>query len=687
MGRFRVNYDGLGGYNFGFCHCNHCSVSQPTLTTSSPHLSTSKHLRLTTTYSFTRSVSDVSDPSWGLLDPGSVGASERIPRHPQYASEGPPLLCSMISHDRSSSSSSGEVLPGRHAGWSASRLCTPLVLVTTLTLLLLTTSLSSIGVTAANSRPALFSSPASHNSRGADFLQQVLTQPKSRSDTPSPPAASICRPTGQIEDASCDYETVETINSQFFDRLDTLRKTDFFKFYKVNLFKECPFWNENGFCMNRACSVETEDESNVPEEFRVKRLSSVTTASPKDVVMTGSDASCSCSSEEFCHLDDDLEEEGVYVDLLKNPERFTGYAGPSANRVWKSIYEENCFNGVKFVEPARPIESGGVGFVDKSMLSSNPMSGFSGLVSSLQAPLDSGDSEQCLEKRVFYRIISGLHASISIHICHDFLDTKTGEWAPNLECFVTRIAEHPERLQNVYFDYVLLLRALSRLGDSKDNFSLRAGDSIEDAAAKTQLDQLIHDARDCPTTFDEAQMFNGQNRESLELKQEFRQHFRNISTIMDCVGCDKCRLWGKLQVNGIGTALKLLFNRYEGGGAAAQVRLQKSELVALVNAAHRIAESLRAVERFRDMYQRKAADEASEGVVDTRPIRSVDQAVGQNGTRDKAEYDATERDSETFVLASWLHWLEKQAEACKRSLESCLHALGVVTGWSKHTEL
>lgn len=26
-------------------------------------------------------------------------------------------------------------------------------------------------------------------------------------------------------------------------------------------------------------------------------------------------------------------------------------------------------------------------------------------------------------------------------------------------------------------------------------------------------------------------------------------HFRNISQIMDCVGCDKCRLWGKLQVN------------------------------------------------------------------------------------------------------------------------------------------
>ena len=32
-----------------------------------------------------------------------------------------------------------------------------------------------------------------------------------------------------------------------------------------------------------------------------------------------------------------------YVNLLVNPERFTGYSGPSARRVWRSIQEENCF--------------------------------------------------------------------------------------------------------------------------------------------------------------------------------------------------------------------------------------------------------------------------------------------------------------------------------------------------------
>ncbi|KAL1428087.1 hypothetical protein MTO96_016981 [Rhipicephalus appendiculatus] len=49
-------------------------------------------------------------------------------------------------------------------------------------------------------------------------------------------------------------------------------------------------------------------------------------------------------------------------------------------------------------------------------------------------------------------------------------------------------------------------------------------------------------------------------KDALKLKEEFKAHFRNISRIMDCVGCDKCRLWGKLQVQGLGTAMKIPFH-------------------------------------------------------------------------------------------------------------------------------
>lgn len=43
---------------------------------------------------------------------------------------------------------------------------------------------------------------------------------------------------------------------------------------------------------------------------------------------------------------DNRSKMGSYVNLLQNPEHFTGYAGPSAARVWQSIQHENCFGGV-----------------------------------------------------------------------------------------------------------------------------------------------------------------------------------------------------------------------------------------------------------------------------------------------------------------------------------------------------
>ncbi len=40
---------------------------------------------------------------------------------------------------------------------------------------------------------------------------------------------------------------------------------------------------------------------------------------------------------------DDNSSDAVYVDLLLNPERYTGYVGESPHRIWHSVYNENCF--------------------------------------------------------------------------------------------------------------------------------------------------------------------------------------------------------------------------------------------------------------------------------------------------------------------------------------------------------
>ena len=119
----------------------------------------------------------------------------------------------------------------------------------------------------------------------------------------------------------------------------------------------------------------------------------------------------------------------------------------------------------------------------------------------------------------------GLHASISIHICHEYLDQQTGEWAPDLQCFINRLATHPERLSNVYFNAVLLLRAVARaapylqaydIGTAPIGRLLDEGAKakrVEDQRAKEALRDVLKLAgsNEIATGFDEGDFFAGKD--------------------------------------------------------------------------------------------------------------------------------------------------------------------------------
>lgn len=48
--------------------------------------------------------------------------------------------------------------------------------------------------------------------------------------------------------------------------------------------------------------------------------------------------------------------------------------------------------------------------------------------------------------------------------------------------------------------------------------------------------------------FDEGRLWKGDH--AAELKRQLQETFQNITRVMDCVGCEKCKLWGKLQTLG-----------------------------------------------------------------------------------------------------------------------------------------
>jgi hypothetical protein len=76
-----------------------------------------------------------------------------------------------------------------------------------------------------------------------------------------------------------------------------------------------------------------------------------------------------------------------------------------------------------------------------------------------------GDDDVCFEKRVFYRLMSGLQASISTHIAREYYWPETG-WGTNIPLFVKAVGSHPDRLHNLYFTFLVLLRALSKAQDA-----------------------------------------------------------------------------------------------------------------------------------------------------------------------------------------------------------------------------
>nr|XP_019809206.1 PREDICTED: ERO1-like protein beta [Bos indicus] len=450
--------------------------------------------------------------------------------------------------------------------------------------------------------------------------------------------------TGVLDDCLCDIDSIDNFNTfKIFPKIKKLQERDYFRYYKVNLKRPCPFWAEDGHCSIKDCHVEPCPESKIPVGIKAGNSNKVFAITNNDALASLSfvelctyyskvanntkeledceqasklgaiNSTLSNQSKEafidwaryddsqdhFCELDDERSPAAQYVDLLLNPERYTGYKGSSAWRVWNSIYEENCFKPRSVYRPLNPLA---------------PSRGE-----------DDGESFYtwleglCLEKRVFYKLISGLHASINLHLCANYLLEETWgkpSWGPNMKEFKRRFdpvetkGEGPRRLKNLYFLYLIELRALSKVAPyfERSIVDLYTGNVQEDADTKTLLLNIFQDTKSFPMHFDEKSMFAGDKKGAKSLKEEFRLHFKNISRIMDCVGCDKCRLWGKLQTQGLGTALKILFSEKEiqklpENSPSKGFQLTRQEIVALLNAFGRLSTSIRELQNFKVLLQ------------------------------------------------------------------------------------
>jgi ERO1-like protein beta len=439
-----------------------------------------------------------------------------------------------------------------------------------------------------------------------------------------------------VSDACASYSTLEGLNEKLHPYVHQLTtETDFFSHYRLNLYhKKCPFWSdENGMCGNRACAVNTLDnEEDIPLAWRADELGKLEGPKahhpgkklqqerPAQKPLQGQlgenvGESCvveyddECDERDYCVPEDEsATSKGDYVSLVDNPERFTGYAGAGANQVWEAIYRENCFHkppngqstspGMTPFGLTNPLQAQAALDLKNVMKEHNVQQGVQQAIAkgSSKTPIDELEfDDECVEKRVFYRLVSGMHASISTHLCWEWFNQTSGEWAHNVNCYKYRLHNHPERVSNMYFNYALLLRAVGKIRPHLKNYSFCSADPQQDRQTKQLILTLSDQIGKSGDIFDETVMFK--SRDAIGLKEDFKTRFRNVSRIMDCVGCDKCRLWGKVQTNGYGTALKILFE-FDDKNPSNDPPLRRTELVALLNTLDRVSHSLQAVQEF-----------------------------------------------------------------------------------------
>ena len=86
--------------------------------------------------------------------------------------------------------------------------------------------------------------------------------------------------------------------------------------------------------------------------------------------------------------------------------------------------------------------------------------------------------------------MSGLQASISTHIARSYRHPD-GTWGSNPALYWKAVGDHPDRLNNMYFSFLFLLRAVVRAQEVIRTYPYNTGHPAEDRVVRELLEKLL----------------------------------------------------------------------------------------------------------------------------------------------------------------------------------------------------
>lgn len=258
---------------------------------------------------------------------------------------------------------------------------------------------------------------------------------------------------GEIEPSHILVSDIYEQNHKINTLLTALTETEYFRIFRVNLARDCPFWSRSGKCRLNQCPIEEEDREDRVTHVGIHLVDR--TLTPEDKEFTKhipiEEYSDDHNGERWI-ADEHLDTDGVFVDLIKNPERYSGYNG---SEIWHELWQENILK--------------------------------------LQFPTH-GNHEDFL-----YRIVSGVQVNINSHISHYYLedlehahDVQLEDFQPNYSIFYERIGKHPDRIKNLFYLYAFLLHTTDVMKDSLPYYVYYKDNQLENDKMQNRMKWLGH---------------------------------------------------------------------------------------------------------------------------------------------------------------------------------------------------
>ena len=338
-------------------------------------------------------------------------------------------------------------------------------------------------------------------------------------------------------------------NHRLCDSLEILKKTLFFKIFKINLDPECSVFRQEMICRDTACQICECSNNEVPRVWKQPQ------GINEDIVTTIDDPfnkwveKFNVDSKHWLLKEDIDPKDGAYINLLKNPEGYTGYRGA---HIWNAIFKENCFS--------------------------------------------ESYSNLCVEDKIFSNIFMGWLVNTNFQIGCNFRNRETNNTYINVSYVTKKYLYHKDKIDNLLFLYSLMIKAINKAVPLLLEYDYRSGNKTEDQMTYKYTKEIFRYELLNIDLIEESFQEIYSHFEKFTNSQKISEliiRFRNISSIIDCVTCSKCRMHAKLEVFGIATMLKIIFT---SSTEELKKSMSRNELVAFINLFAKLSKSVNNLE-------------------------------------------------------------------------------------------